>query len=381
MIRSAAAGSRGGASEGAPVPSADHSARLGAVREGLTEARLDALLLVHPPNLRYLTGFTGSNGVLVVFREEGCLLTTDFRYEEQADQQVPPQVTVRVARDGLLPEVAAGLSARPTPLRVGFEGQRLTVRDRRELGELCGGVLWEEAPPLVERLRERKDMAELAHLERAAGIAEATFERLRSVVREGMTEGETAAELDYALRTAGSGPTPFPCIVASGPRSSLPHAEPSERRLREGDLVLFDFGATAAGYCSDITRTVVLGEAEPWQRDLHDAVMEAQRAAVAMLRADVPAREVDGAARRALEGRGLGDRFGHSTGHGLGLEVHEGPRLSRRSEDVLRAGHVVTVEPGVYLRGRGGIRLEDDFVVAAGEPRPLTRVPAELVEL
>lgn len=380
MIPSAGAGVPEHANSDAPVPSADHSGRLSALREGLTEARLDAFLLVHPPNLRYLTGFTGSNGVLVVFREEGCLLTTDFRYEEQAEQQVPPQVAVGVARDGLLPEVAAGLSVPPTPLRVGFEGQRLTVRDRRELGELCGGVLWEEAPPLVERLRERKDAVELGHLERAAGIAEATFDRLRSAVREGMTEVEVAAELEYALRTAGSGPPPFSCIVASGPRSSLPHAEPTDRRLREGDLVLFDFGATAGGYCSDITRTVVLGRAETWQRELHEAVREARQAAVASLRAGVPARDVDGAARRALEARGLADRFGHSAGHGLGLEVHEGPRLSRRSEDVLRAGHVVTVEPGVYLPGRGGIRLEDDFVVTAGEPRPLTRFPTELVE-
>ncbi len=381
MIQSAAAGSPERASREAPVPSADHPARLDALREGLTEARLEAILLVHPPNLRYLTGFTGSSGVLVVFREGGCLLTTDFRYEEQADQQVPSQVAIRVARDGLLPEVAAGLSGRPTPLRVGFEGERLTVRDRRELGELCGGVLWEEAPPLVERLRERKDGVELLYMERAAGIAESAFEGVRRAVREGMTEVQVAADLEYALRTAGSGPPAFPCIVASGSRSSLPHAEPAGRRLREGDLVLFDFGATCGGYCSDITRTVVLGRAAAWQRELHEAVREAQQAAVATLRADVPAREVDGAARRVLEGRGLADRFGHSTGHGLGLEVHEGPRLSRRSEDVLHAGHVVTVEPGVYVPGRGGVRLEDDFVVGAGEPRPLTAGPVELVEL
>lgn len=372
---------RSGETDGAAAAEDPRPRRLEAVRRELAPAGLDGLLQVHPPNVRYLTGFAGSSGLLVVSRDGPTLLVTDFRYEEQAREGVPPGVEVRIARDGLFATLAAALEADPAPRRLGFRADHLTVRDRREAGERCGRVSWEDAPPIVERLRARKDAVELALLGRAAEIAADGFETALGRVEEGMTEREVAAELEYALRRAGSGPLPFEPIVASGPRSSLPHAEPGQRRLREGDLLLFDFGATAGGYGSDLTRTVVLGEPRPWQREIHDAVREAQAAALAGVAAGVPARDVDRAARRVLEEAGLQERFGHSTGHGIGLEVHEAPRLSRRSEDRLEAGHVVTVEPGVYLPGRGGVRIEDDVAVEETGGRLLTSFSRALREL
>ncbi len=366
----------------AGAPEADRRpSRLSALRDGLGKAGLDGVLLSHLPNIRYLTGFSGSSALLLVGRGGSATLFTDFRYEEQADAQLPPDVVPRIVRDGLLAQVADHLAAASAPRRLGFEAAHLTVRDRRELGERCGNVLWEEVPSLVEAARAVKDDGEIRRIRRAARMAERALGAALEGVEEEMTEREVAAEVEYALRRAGSDGAAFPPIVASGPRSSLPHAEPAGRRLREGDLVLIDLGGVAEGYRSDLTRTVVLGAARPWQRDLHAAVAEAQERAIRRLAPGAAGPEVDAAAREALDAHGLADRFGHGTGHGLGLEVHEAPRLSRRSEDVLRAGHVVTVEPGVYLPGRGGVRIEDDVVVTSGGPRPLTGLRKDLVEL
>lgn len=370
-------GGRGGGTREGGV----HAERLSRLREKIREAGLDGLLVGHLPNIRYLSGFTGSSALLVVLREGEPTLLTDFRYEEQAADQTPLEVRVWIVRDGLFSELAEFLDAGPGPRRLGFEADHLTVRDRREIGERCGSVDWEAAPALVEEMRSRKDEREVARIREAAGIAERAFGSVLEKVEVGVSERELAAELEYRLRVMGSGSLPFEPIVAGGPRSSLPHAEPGERRLQEGDLLLFDFGATSDGYCCDLTRTVVLGAALSWQREVHDAVREAQRAAIEVLRPGVTGREVDGEVRRLLEERGLGDRFGHSTGHGIGLEVHESPRLSRRSEEVLEAGHVVTVEPGVYLPGRGGVRIEDDVVVEEDGPRLLTGTSRHLLEI
>lgn len=368
---------------GEPEPSAapdPRTARSERLRRRIVEAGWDGLLLGHLPNIRYLTGFTGSSALLLTLRDGGRYLLTDFRYEEQASEECPDDVASRIAVDGLFSELAALLDP-VGPLRIGFEPERFTVRDRRELGERCGGVAWEDAPSWVERMRARKDPGEVARIREAAGVAERALEEALALVEEGMTEREIAAELECRLRRGGSGPLPFVPIVAAGPRSALPHAEPGPRPVAEGDLLLFDLGATAAGYCCDLTRTVVLGAAAPWQREIHEAVREAREAAVAALQTGRAGREVDRAARAALEARGRAERFGHSTGHGIGLEVHESPRLARRSEDTVEAGNVVTVEPGVYLPGRGGVRIEDDVLVEAGGPRVLTRFSRNLLEL
>lgn len=355
--------------------------RLAGLRERIRGARLDGILIGHLPNVRYLTGFSGSSGLLLAMLDGSASLVTDFRYEEQGTAELPPDVDLRIARDGLFPELAALLEAGLSPLRLGFEAEHLTVRDRRELGERCGRVAWEDAPAAVEELRARKGPEEVDRIRRSAEVAERALEEVLDVVEEGRTERQVAAELAYRLRLGGSGSLPFEPIVAAGPRSALPHAQPGERRLAEGDLLLFDFGATVDGYCSDITRTLVLGTAREWQRQVHEGVREAQRAAMDALAPGRAGREADRAARRVLEARGWGERFGHSTGHGIGLEVHEAPRLSRASSDVLEVGNVVTVEPGVYLSGRGGVRIEDDVLVTEGGPRPLTRFSRDLLEL
>lgn len=357
-----------------PVPG-----RLASLRDRLAEEELDALVVSHPPNFRYLSGFTGSAGLLLV-RGDGALLVVDGRYDEQAGEEAGAGIEVRVAEESLRTLLGEALAAHGGRPRVGLEAHRLTVEAAGRIREAAGDVEWSETTDLVEDLRAVKDPDEVRRIARAAEVACRALEELLSVVEEGVSEQALVAELEYRLRAAGSGRPAFDSIVASGPRSALPHATPGERRVREGDLVLLDFGATVEGYCSDLTRTVVLGAPREWQREIQEAVRAARDAAVEATAPGREAREVDRAAREVLEDRGLGESFPHSTGHGLGLEVHEGPSLSRKSDEILRDGNVVTIEPGVYLRGRGGIRLEDDVVVA-DDPRVLTDAPRALREL
>ena len=354
--------------------------RITKLRIELVNHGLDAALLTHGPNVRYLSGFSGSSGMLVVLPEEAGLIT-DFRYEQQAGEEVDGVAEVLVARDGLSSMLAERLKDRSQVRKVGFEAGYVSVRDRRELGERCASVVWDDLPQTVERLRTIKDAAELASIDQAVQVAERALEKTLATVEEGVTELELAAELNHRLALQGSTGEPFETIVASGERTALPHASPSERRLREGDLLLLDFGATVDGYCSDITRTVVLGTPSPRQREIHARVLEAQEAALAAIWPERTAADVDRAARASLEAAGLGDRFGHSVGHGIGLEVHEGPRLYRKSKDTLEAGNVVTVEPGVYLAGEGGVRVEEDVVVVEAGHRVLTSSSTALREL
>ena len=350
---------------------AERRDRLARLRADLTARGLDAALLTHPPNVRYLSGFSGSNGMLLVLPEESCLIT-DFRYEDQAAAEVGGAAEVLLAENGLTSALAGRLERRAQVRTVAFEAHSVSVRDRRELGERCGSVVWEDMPKTAEDLRAVKSDEEVRSIESAVQIAERALEETLTIVEAGISERELAAELDYRLAVHGSERTPFDTIVASGERTALPHARPSQRRLAEGDLLLLDFGATSDGYCSDITRTVVLGEPGRWQRELHAAVLEAQESALRTIGPGEPASKPDQAARESLKSAGLAERFGHSLGHGIGLEVHEGPRLHRKSKEFLQAGNVVTVEPGVYLPGEGGVRIEEDVLVIEGGCRALT---------
>lgn len=360
-----------------------HLRRIQQLRRRLTEEELDGLLVSHGPNIRYLTGFSGSAALLLV-GPDAARLFTDRRYGEQALDEVPSDLDVHVVDDGLTAAAAEELSGRADGgrgARVGVESERLSIRSFRGLREAAGGVEWCEAEGVVEGLRALKEPGEVRRIEEAAGIACRAVESLLDRLEEGMSELEVVAELEYRLRAEGSGSPPFETIVASGPRSALPHAAAGRRALREGDLVLLDVGATAGGYCSDVSRTVVLGTASAWQREVHAAVRRAQRAAREAVSPGRPVGEVDGAARRVLDEAGFGDRFGHSTGHGIGLEVHEGPRVSQKSDEVLQEGHVVTIEPGVYLPDRGGVRIEDDLVLEVEGGRALTDLSRDLLEL
>lgn len=354
--------------------------RLAALRAALAASRppLDALLVTGAANRRYLSGFTGSAGLLVVTPAEALLLT-DFRYAEQAGAEAPGWTVVETGQEPLadLRRCLVDLGVR----RVGFEAEHVSVAQRERWQEAVPAVEWVPTAGLVERLRQVKDADEQAAIRRAAAVAAAAFEAVLPLVRPGVRERDLALELEYHLRRQGAEAVAFEVIVASGPRAALPHARPGDRRLEPGDAVIFDFGAVVDGYCSDCTRTVAVGRAGETLRHVHALVREAQRAALEAVRAGVEARTVDAAARSRIEAAGYGERFGHATGHGVGLEVHEAPRLGRGSQDVLAAGMVVTVEPGVYLPGQLGVRIEDLVVVGEDGGEVLTPTTRELLEL
>ena len=355
--------------------------RVAALGRALHDLHLDALLVTHLPNVRYLTGFSGSNALLVATARGDLLLVTDFRYQTQVADEVGELARVVIAEASTWAALWRELPTLAAVEVVGFEGASLVHRDFERL--LADGARWQWRPvkDTVEALRERKDDGELALIEAAAAIATTALAATLPQLRAGLTETAIAGILERALREAGSEGFPFPTIVASGPRSALPHARSSARVVEPGDFLLLDFGAVHAGYCSDITRTVVIGRARAEQRAVYDAVAAAQAAACAGVRAGMTGKEADAIARDALAAVGLAALFGHSTGHGIGLEVHEGPRLASSAEAILPVDAVVTVEPGVYRPGWGGVRIEDDVHLSSAGPRRLTEFTRELLEL
>ncbi len=354
--------------------------RLAALLDGLTAAHLDALLVTSLANIRYLTGFSGSSALLLVSQRE-ALLITDFRYQTQAAEEVGDSARVLIEPQSLW----AGLWQQLTQLQgvqvLGFESAHLLHRDFQRLMEAGARWQWRPTLDLVETLRERKDADEVRLIERAANVAIRALERTLAEVRVGMSELQVAGVLERSLRDEGSEGFPFPSIVASGSRSALPHARATSARVREGDLLLLDFGAEVEGYCADITRTVVVGRATDEQREVYDVVRRANEQASHSIRAGMTGRDADAIARGYIEQRGYGDLFGHGLGHGVGLEVHEAPRLSRTADGALAEGAVVTIEPGVYRPGWGGVRIEDDVVLDAAGPRILTKFTRELIEI
>ena len=337
------------------------------------------LIVQSLPNIRWLTGFTGSAGLCVVGRE-GTVLVTDFRYSTQAPQESATVARVEIDQVNVwdrLFRVLDGGSAAP----YGFEANVATVADVERMATKL-----RERPQgtrgLVEGPRARKDPEEVAAIRAAVAVAEEALAELLPTVRVGQSEFAVAAQLEGGLRRRGSEWHPFPTIVASGPRSALPHARTSARTLEKGEFLLIDFGAQVDGYCSDITRTFVVGApADERQQVIYDLVVEAARRGREGVRAGQTGREADALARRLIAERGYGESFGHSLGHGLGLEVHEAPRLSPTADAVLPEGAVVTIEPGVYLPGWGGVRIEDDVVLSADHAESLTGFSRSLTTL
>lgn len=356
------------------------SARQGALRDALARADVDALLVTSLPNIRYLCGFTGSNALLLVTARE-CVLFTDFRYETQVADEVGHSATVRIELTNLWTGLWAQLTALNGVDRVGFESVHLIHRDFSRLLEQGARWSWRPTDDMVEELRAVKDVNEVRHIERAVAMAETALSATLRSLTPGLTETTVAGMLERHLREVGSEAFPFPSIVASGPRSALPHARASDRRLELGDFVLLDFGAVAGGYCSDVTRTVVLGRATSEQREIYDTVLEANRKSSGAIRVGMTGMAADAVARDYIVARGFGEAFGHSLGHGIGLEVHEAPRLARGVGTSLLAGTVVTIEPGIYRAGWGGVRIEDDVFLDDAGPRVLTGYPRELYEI
>ena len=355
-------------------------ARLAALRDRLTALGHDLLLVQSLANIRYLTGFTGSSGLLAV-RAHDAILVTDFRYAAQAPREAGTVVRVEIDQLNIWDRLKRVLGERPLG-SLGFEAHVTTVRERERLDALLPQARWEPTSDLVEKLRTVKDAAEVAAIRAAAALAQEALAEALPTVRVGESELGIAARLESALRRRGSEWHPFPTIVASGPRAALPHARTSDRIVNPGDWLLLDFGAQVDGYCADLTRTVVVGaRADARQREVYEVVRRAQGRAIDHMRAGMAGREADALAREVIARAGFGDAFGHSLGHGLGLEVHEAPRLSPTAEQPIPAGAVVTVEPGIYLHGWGGVRLEDDVHLASAGPELLSDNLVELLEL
>ena len=338
----------------------------------LEERELDCLLVTNLVNVRYLTGFTGTNGACVVTRDERLFLT-DSRYVEQARQQVPEFEQLEASRE-LLGDLAAWLRG-----RAGFDDAHVSVRAHRLLSEKVGeGVELVAAAGVVEGLRAVKDAGELSAIRAAVEVADAAYEELRADGLAGRTEREVARSIIRFLEDRGADEVSFRPIVAAGGHGALPHAMPRDVEIPRGVLVVVDLGARLDGYCSDCTRTLATGPLDDREREAYEGVLEAQEAALDAVRAGADCRAVDAAAREAVKAR-VGVGFDHGLGHGVGLEVHEGPRLAPSAEGALEAGNVVTVEPGVYVPGEFGIRIEDLVVVTDDGCEVLTGFPKELV--
>ena len=383
----------------APTAALDHRHRT--IRDDLSARSLDALVVTALPNILYLTNFTGSTAIAVVTPARVYFLT-DFRYVTAiADSKGTPHecpnldlVRVEGSYDASLAALLASLTAPPggePAMRFGFEAAHLTVSRHTWLVD---ALARHEAPHalvategIVERARVRKDDYEIATLREAARRLSRVAGQVIAGVRAGQSERDVAMAIEQRLRQAGFAKPAFDTIVAAGPNAALPHARPGERRLTEGDLVVLDFGGVYDSYCVDLTRTVSVGRATARARDVYAAVLEAHDQAIAAVAPGRSRFDIDAAARQTLVRRGLGDAFGHGTGHGLGIEVHEDPRISRRRPDVdtddaaVDSGMVFTIEPGAYLPGWGGVRIEDDVLVTDAGVDVLTNVATDLIEV
>lgn len=351
--------------------------RLERIRAIVSDRNLDALLIQKDQNRAYVTGFFGSAGIAIVSRKEAVLLV-DFRYVEQAGREAPEFEVVKADREYI--DTLAALVKQREWKRIGFESESVTVKQYQDCTTRLQPA---ELVPMegLDRARWVKDDEELSRIRKAVEIADASFAHIRSYLRPGAVERDIALEMEFFMRRHGADKEAFETIVASGPRSSLPHGRAAERVLQAGDLVTLDFGAVYRHYISDCTRTVVIGEVSPKQREVYALVLEAQQTAVRGIHAGMTGKEADALARDVIAGAGYGDAFGHSLGHGVGLMVHEGPTLSPREDAVLGPGMVVTVEPGVYLAGWGGVRIEDLMVIRDHASEVLTRAPKELLVL
>jgi Xaa-Pro aminopeptidase len=355
-------------------------ARLAAVRRALGAQHLDALLITAMPNVRYLTGFTGSSALVVVTHSD-VVLITDFRYQTQVADEVAGAARIVIEAHAVWARLWSVLPEVHGVERIGFESAHLRHRDFQRLIENGARWQWRPTLDLVEAFRQSKDADELRHIRLAAEIAGHALGQTLPRLRPGMSELAIAGLLEHALRDAGSEGYPFETIAASGPRSALPHARASARLAGQQEFLLIDFGAVHGGYCCDMTRTVVLGTATDHQREAYEVVRAAQAHAISRLRVGMTGRDADATARSYIERAGWGEAFGHSLGHGIGLEVHEAPRLARTADAPLPLGAVVTVEPGVYRPGWGGVRIEDDVYLGEAGPEVLTTYPRELLEL
>ncbi len=354
------------------------NARVQRLRSKMARTGAQAIRVASGVGRRYLSGFTGTSGVLLIAQDRAALLT-DFRYRVQAGEQA---AGFEIVEHGQAQNEAVAEKLKEWGVsRLLFEDQRVTYAEHAQLSQALAPVELVPAGGIVEELRVVKEADELAVMQEAAEIADRTFEHILNFIKPGVTELSIAAEMEHFMRKLGASGPSFDTIVASGERSAMPHGVAGDRVIGEGEFVTLDFGAYYNGYCSDLTRTVFVGRPTDRHREIYSIVLEAQQYALDRLKPGMTGREGDALTRDIIARYGYGDHFGHGTGHGLGMEIHEAPRLSLTSDIVLSPGMVVTVEPGIYLPGFGGVRIEDDVVIAETGIQILTRSPKELILL
>ena len=354
-----------------------NEARLSAIRALLPEKKIDAVIVTKEANLYYFSGFRGDDTVLII-TEDRALLITDNRYTEQASQQAPLFEVVE-QKEGLLKKTAECVKKLECQ-SVGFEGNALSYADFSVLQALLKPICFDTSLQL-DSLRQIKEKEEIRHIRKACAIADAGFADILTYIRPGMTELQVAAHLEHCMRESGSEKTSFPTIVASGIRGSLPHGIATNRVICEGELVTMDYGAVYEGYDSDITRTICVGAADEKQKRIYHAVLESQELALTLIRPEVSGRSVHLAVKKNLARYGLDSYFGHGLGHSLGLEIHEEPRMSLARDFILKQNMLITDEPGVYIPGWGGLRIEDTVLITADGCEPLTKSRKELIEI
>lgn len=362
------------------LPVMDVAGRAGRVRTGFADAGVDALVVTRLANVRYLTGFTGSAG-MVALTPDGLLLVTDGRYAEQSRAQIAAaDVDARIVIGATHADQVAALAAFVAGCpRLGLEAEGVTWAQQRDLAERFGAHELVPTQDLVEAVRRVKEPAEVARIRAACAMADDALGELLATLGTGVTEREFALDLEFGMRRRGATKVSFDPIVAAGPNGALPHARPSDRPIGRGELVVIDFGCVVDGYCSDMTRTVSVGDPGPDATHIWETVLASQAAGRAAVGPGAECAAVDGASREVIDDAGYGEWFVHSTGHGVGLEIHEAPRVARTATGTLAPGYVVTVEPGVYLPGVGGVRIEDTLVVTTDGAVALTEFPKQLV--
>lgn len=354
--------------------------RIDKIRSKIKAENLDGFVVIHLDHVRYLSGYTGSNGLLVITSRDARFLT-DFRYTDQARKQVSGAKVTVVEKGDLISNLASFPELNKRNARYGFSSIYQSVASTEQMKSVLSKALFVPADGIMNDLGWVKDRDEIASTRKAVEISDIAFERILPIITPGVRERELAAELEYQMAMLGSEKPAFESIVASGPRSAMPHGLASSRKVKKGDFITFDFGATVDGYVSDITRTVVLGKATSRQKRIYGIVLKAQQAGIKKVRAGVAGKDVDDICRKIISKAGFGKNFGHGTGHGIGFYIHMGPRVAPNSENLLAPNQILTIEPGIYVSGWGGVRIEDDVLVTRKGREVLNKAPKNLLEL
>jgi Xaa-Pro aminopeptidase len=353
--------------------------RIKRVQIVLSPENLDAFLVTTLTNIRYLCGYSGSNALLVIFPEKAFFLT-DFRYHSQAEKEVSFVQLIKAERE-LYSDLTKVSGLTGKNLRLGFEAKNLSQYNFERIKSILPQALLVSTFDLIETISAIKDKEEIAKVKKATSITDAIFEKILPLIKPEIRECEISAEIDYLNKVLGADASSFEAIVASGYRGALPHGRASTKKIKKGELVTLDFGSLYQGYASDLTRTVVVGKANPKQKKIYEIVLKAQKSAVAKAKPNIKGKDLDKVPRDIISKAGFGRYFGHGTGHGIGLLVHDKPTVNSKSEDILKPGMLLTIEPGIYLPGWGGIRIEDDVLITAKGCEVLTQAEKNLIEL